>query len=100
MTYLNLTANALIGTLPQSVGELVKLTLLDVSRNNLEGTIPESVGNWSLIQVAWFFENQFTGAVPTEFCVNANRSMADVLVDCALSCTGGCCSSLQVCDVV
>ena len=59
-----LSQNSLYGTIPDSIGDLSKLTHLDFSRNNLSGTFPSSIFNLSKLRFFHFSRNQISGRIP------------------------------------
>ena len=61
---LDLSENALSGSLPASLGNLTNLQELDLSENALSGSLPASLGNLTNLQRLSFFRNQFSGALP------------------------------------
>lgn len=61
---LNLSSNALGGTLPSGIGQR-SLFKLDLSGNQFSGTIPESLGS-SILQLALLNGNELEGKVPEE----------------------------------
>ena len=56
--------NALMGSIPSSIGNLVQLTKLDVGLTGLQGTIPSSIGRLSQLQVLDLYYNEFSGGIP------------------------------------
>eukprot|EP01095_Lingulamoeba_sp_RSL-Kostka_P003532 TRINITY_DN14508_c0_g1_i1.p1 TRINITY_DN14508_c0_g1~~TRINITY_DN14508_c0_g1_i1.p1 ORF type:complete len:506 (-),score=137.87 TRINITY_DN14508_c0_g1_i1:156-1673(-) len=68
---LELGANFLDGTLPNSIGDLLDLQLLYLHRNGLRGTIPESLVSTSVTQIS-FDDNQLEGNLPEGLCSLSN----------------------------
>ena len=66
VSLLELPDNGLTGTIPASLGGLVKLTTLDLSHNEITGTIPGELGELTLLQALSLGTNQFTGVLPGE----------------------------------
>lgn len=58
--------NNLIGTIPESLGNLTNLQQLDLSHNQLTGTIPSQLGNLTNLRKLSFVGNQLTGTIPAE----------------------------------
>lgn len=88
---LNLSLNALTGTIPDSLGQLEKLVSLDVSHNQLTGIIPASVQSMVSLLDWNFSNNQLTGAIPIRLAnSSANGFINNSLLcgDPLQSCTG------------
>jgi len=64
VTEIDLFANFMKGTLPSSLGNVVKLTLLDLSFNQLNGSMPASLGNLINLSSLNLSSNQFSGGIP------------------------------------
>ncbi|XP_072964503.1 uncharacterized protein [Typha angustifolia] len=64
LTYLDLSQNILVGSLPDSLSELPSLTYLDLSANNFSGPIPPSFANFPKIQVLSLVSNLLSGPLP------------------------------------
>lgn len=60
---LNLANNRLIGTLPDSIGELTYLTKIDMRENTLSGQIPD-LSKLTRLESLQLSQNQLTGGVP------------------------------------
>eukprot|EP00934_Nitzschia_sp_Nitz4_P008695 Nitzschia sp. Nitz4//scaffold2_size372955//38018//41345//NITZ4_000364-RA/size372955-processed-gene-0.471-mRNA-1//-1//CDS//3329546599//8685//frame0 len=67
---ISLQGNMLIGTLPQSLGELPGLLFINVQGNGLGGPIPTGFDNMEALVTFDVSENGFTGSLPT---FSANR---------------------------
>jgi Leucine-rich repeat (LRR) protein len=65
VTGLYLDDNNLIGTIPSSIGNLVKLTSIDLGFNQLSGSIPSSIGNLVNLQYLYLHFNQLIGSIPS-----------------------------------
>uniref|UniRef100_A0A7R9UW43 Uncharacterized protein n=1 Tax=Diacronema lutheri TaxID=2081491 RepID=A0A7R9UW43_DIALT len=69
LTSLDLTYNALTGTIPTEIGALPAIVQLKLEGNQLSGRIPYCVFHCAAaaqIEVVSLFDNQLTGAIPTE----------------------------------
>ena len=62
---LNLTQNALQGTIPSELVGLAFLNQLDLSGNALSGAIPSQLAQFSTIEVILLNNNQLKGSIPT-----------------------------------
>ncbi len=60
------TSIYLVGTLPNSIGKLNKLTQLMIPSNYLQGTIPASIGNLTSLVGLYIQNTQVSGSVPLE----------------------------------
>jgi hypothetical protein len=97
LTALDLSANALTGTLPTELGLLVAMTDLKIARTDFQptpdgscgdananplgcirGTIPTELGQLVNLSTLWLFEHSLTGTMPTEFGNMA--SLSEILV--------------------
>nr|ABW81103.1 unknown [Tarenaya spinosa] len=63
---LDLSSNALSGSIPVQVGDLQKIHFLDLSRNRFTGSIPESVAKLKNIESLDLSNNNLTGNIPTQ----------------------------------
>jgi len=52
------------GEIPPTLGKLQELTSLLLQGNELIGTIPKELGNCSSLRLLWLNDNQLTGAIP------------------------------------
>jgi Leucine-rich repeat (LRR) protein len=78
VTALQLPANGLNGTLPESMGNLPNVTLLDVSDNGLFGQIPASLGSILELENLLLPNNNLTGALPTSLGSLSNLVVMDL----------------------
>eukprot|EP01039_Chlorochromonas_danica_P011827 gene11827-13328_t len=65
VTELTLENNNLVGSLPNSIGNLTKIELLSLFSNQLRGSIPSSIGNLAQLTDLELGSNQLTGTVPS-----------------------------------
>ncbi|KAL8048922.1 hypothetical protein ABFX02_07G098900 [Erythranthe guttata] len=61
---LNLSYNALTGSIPIEVGSLISLASLDFSNNRLSGLIPDSLGKCVSLEQLYLESNLFEGQIP------------------------------------
>uniref|UniRef100_A0A6B2KWV9 PARP catalytic domain-containing protein n=1 Tax=Arcella intermedia TaxID=1963864 RepID=A0A6B2KWV9_9EUKA len=64
MDELTMPGNKLSGTLPSSIGALKNLWFLYLALNELSGTIPEGVGSLTYLTYLDLSANQFSGTIP------------------------------------
>ncbi|KAH8484621.1 hypothetical protein H0E87_026393 [Populus deltoides] len=65
------------GTLPQSIGELEKLSRIELAGNNFTGPIPNSTANLTKLFYLDLSSNKFTGTLPS-FRKSKNLTYVDV----------------------
>jgi Leucine-rich repeat (LRR) protein len=58
------TGNGLVGTIPNSIGNLSSCTFFSLSYNSLTGTIPSTIGNMTSLQVFRLINNGLSGPIP------------------------------------
>nr|POF26857.1 putative leucine-rich repeat receptor-like protein kinase [Quercus suber] len=63
---IDLSTNLLYGTIPDSIGDLSKLTHLDFSSNNLSGSLPLEMGNLGNLSYLILQNNKLSGSIPRE----------------------------------
>ena len=61
---LKLNNNALLGTMPASLGDLTHLRQLDLSRNGLRGMVEAKLGNLAHLERLWLSNNSMFGQLP------------------------------------
>ncbi|KAK9116804.1 hypothetical protein Sjap_015751 [Stephania japonica] len=66
LEYLDLSSNQLVGSLPQSIGQLKSLVSIHLSTNKLTGPIPTTIGDMSSLSSLSLRENQINGSIPEE----------------------------------
>lgn len=66
VSLLKLPDNGLTGTIPASLGGLVRMETLDISQNELTGTVPGELGELTALQTLLLGTNQFTGVLPDD----------------------------------
>ena len=66
LTYLNLGSNfnSITGPIPESFGNLVNLTYVDLCASGLTGSIPESIGNLVNLETLQLHINDLSGDLP------------------------------------
>ncbi|KAF7850691.1 hypothetical protein BT93_L5093 [Corymbia citriodora subsp. variegata] len=66
LTDLDISRNALNGTIPLSIGNMAILTTLVISNNYLSGEIPRFWSNLSLLYILDMSNNSLSGPIPSE----------------------------------
>jgi len=64
VSILNLYNNNLVGTMPNSLGNLSDLTDLELISNQLSGSIPASLGNLTKLRYCFLESNSLSGNIP------------------------------------
>ena len=64
LTQLDLSANALTGTLPAWMGRFNAMDILQLSFNSFTQALPHELGSLTSVQRLYLQQNQFTGSVP------------------------------------
>lgn len=64
LDYLRLDSNQLTGEIPDSIGNLVNLENLSLANNQLSGEIPPVIGNLIKLDQLWLSNNQISGEIP------------------------------------
>ncbi|CAJ1948897.1 unnamed protein product [Cylindrotheca closterium] len=59
--------NAITGTIPTTIENLVSMESLSFTLCQISGTIPSTVGNLQMLRQAWMSNNDLTGLIPQEF---------------------------------
>jgi tetratricopeptide (TPR) repeat protein len=67
LSNLNLAGNQLTGSIPFSIGHLKQLQILALNNNQLSGPIPHSIGYMSQLQNLRLNDNQLDGPIPKGF---------------------------------
>lgn len=60
-----LGGNNLVGTIPNSIGDLGELKKLSLRQNKIGGTIPLTIGNLLTLENLWLDYNKLIGNIPT-----------------------------------
>ena len=63
VTGLDLSVCNLIGSIPDTIGNLTNLTHLVLSSNNLSGSIPDTIGNLTNLQQLGLYSNHLSGSI-------------------------------------
>uniref|UniRef100_A0A5B7AXY5 non-specific serine/threonine protein kinase n=1 Tax=Davidia involucrata TaxID=16924 RepID=A0A5B7AXY5_DAVIN len=67
LTWLYLGGSNLRGTIPESIFELKALETLDISKNKISGNFPKSISKLQNLYKIELFKNNLTGEIPPEF---------------------------------
>lgn len=65
LTYLSLSHNVLTGTLPLNIGRFPRIDSIYLSHNRIDGQIPQSVGNITQLTHLFLSHNFLRGSIPT-----------------------------------
>jgi len=66
LVYIDISTNALRGSIPESIGALAVLNGLNMSRNSLTGPIPSRLGHLGQMETLDLSFNELSGAIPQE----------------------------------
>jgi len=78
---LDLSTNALSGTVPEELGvPLANLQLLDLHNNHLSGSIPFSLKGLQQLQILDLGYNLLTGTIPPELGMLSNKNVKQILL--------------------
>ena len=91
VAYLDLKLNNLVGTIPESIGNLTALQQLNLGVNPIYGSIPSTIGNMEILQQVWIAGTDISGPIPPEF---GNLSLLNNLQLNSNQLTGGIPASL------
>ncbi|KAJ3672864.1 hypothetical protein LUZ60_006238 [Juncus effusus] len=75
---LDLSGSGITGQIPESLGNLSKLTVLDLSLNHLKGPIPVSLGNLTEVKTLNLSHNGLSGSIPDPFWSLKSLSKLDL----------------------
>lgn len=70
---LDISSNYLIGSIPQSIGDLTLLQRLHLGDNSLTGSIPTSIGNLKKLTTLVLSNNYLMGPVQINQLVNLSK---------------------------
>lgn len=72
LTAIVMQINSLSGHIPDTLGNLLNMSLLSLSHNKLSGEIPQSIGKLERLTELYLMENNLTGQIPPslEGCKN------------------------------
>ncbi|XP_059657047.1 receptor-like protein EIX2 [Cornus florida] len=81
---IDLSANNLVGEIPEEITSLVALGTLNLSMNHISGRIPADIGNLRLLETLDFSNNNLSGSIPQSlssliFLAHLNLSHNNVL---------------------
>ncbi|KAF6153425.1 hypothetical protein GIB67_003615 [Kingdonia uniflora] len=76
LTTLYLFRNQFSGSIPPEIGNLKSLDDLEINTNNLSGTIPASLGNLSDLTILYLWENHLPCSIPLE--IGNLKSLVDL----------------------
>ncbi|XP_009784605.1 probable LRR receptor-like serine/threonine-protein kinase At2g16250 [Nicotiana sylvestris] len=75
---LDLSSSSILGSLPPSLGSMIKLTSLSLSSNSITGTIPTEFGKLSSLKVLNLSGNSLTGSIPSSYSDIGNLTVLDL----------------------
>ncbi|KAF6153424.1 hypothetical protein GIB67_003614 [Kingdonia uniflora] len=76
LTTLYLFRNQFSGSIPPEIGNLKSLDDVEINTNNLSGTIPASLGNLSDLTILYLWENHLSCSIPPE--IGNLKSLVDL----------------------
>jgi Leucine-rich repeat (LRR) protein len=79
LTYLDLSNNYFIGSLPKAISYLPSLDQLYMFQNFFSGNIPQEIGNIRKLIVLSIFSNRFTGTVPLD-SISKLQDLQEILI--------------------
>ncbi|EJK54651.1 hypothetical protein THAOC_25702 [Thalassiosira oceanica] len=93
---LDLSGNAVGGTVPEVLGVFVNLSVLDLRDNDFTGRIPDNLGKLKNLEYLYVDGNAITGRMPDDLCSLVEDGVLNpVVADCGasggLECDPDCC---------
>lgn len=64
---IDLSYNALTGTIPQQLGSVANIQFLSLNNNQLSGNLPATLGNLTALRFMNLQENKLSGSIPSKF---------------------------------
>jgi len=113
LVLLDLDQNALVGSIPASIGNLKQLQLLILNENRLTGTLPSEIGDLGVLRMLYIDDNFVTGSLNEMFCDRpAPEDIPSIVADCEnpeeldefgtvkieCTCCFKCCSQMNPCS--
>jgi Leucine-rich repeat (LRR) protein len=84
LKFFDLSQNSFSGQLPSEIGMMLFLENLDASYNNITGQLPWELASITAFQAEFDFrENDLTGTIPEELCVQSCCAQGNIEVDSA-----------------
>ena len=78
LTFLDLSYNSFLGSLPDEIFNDPLLVTLNIQNNAFTGSIPNNVNLAQVIESVNISNNKFTGSVPSTFCSDAHLTYLNV----------------------
>lgn len=78
---LNLRVNYITGTLPDTIGSLLRLNLLEVQANQIKGTVPSTFRNLQSMSQLYLFDNYLSGSLTNVFDPSVQVNLTQVQVN-------------------
>lgn len=78
LSNMNLSSNKISGSIPTAIGNLTNLTNLDLGNNSLSGTIPVEVGNLTKLTNLDLGGNNLSGSIPEALGKLGNLESLDI----------------------